>query len=188
MANLVSSGSKITQSQMNTLVAQSNATYQRYFGTANHVSTPSSNSKILRSQCNSLLTDLNACINKTTYRRKTYYTGGAISDIASGSKMSAASINSIYNAAQNLYDDYCSCHTNCSCNCNYCTCDNCSCDNHCNCDCDDCSCDNHCSCDCDDCGCDCDDCGCDCNYCTCDDCCDDCCQCGIDSSGDCTAD
>ena len=146
----ISNNSKITASDINGIITKVNNTYRRYTGISN-ISGVSANSKVLRSLTTSMINDLNVCVNNTRNRRKVYYRGTTLSSLSS--QLKASEINNIGNIATQLYNDYCSCNSNCSCDC-----DNCSCD------CDDCS------CDCDNCSCDCDDC---CDNC---DCCDDCCD------------
>ncbi len=187
----ISSGNKITTTDMNSVINSIQTTYTKYGGAAS--ATPASNgNKITISTINAAIEKLNYAINHPSNRRHYYYTGAAINSITLDSFISASSINLIQTTNSKVSNDYCNCYYDCSCDidcCDYdCSCDaDCYCDSNC-CDgdccdgdsCRDCNCDadclvldngvRYCSCDSD---CNCHyDCSCD-SDCSCDiDCCD----------------
>ena len=175
----IGNGNSISATDINTIINSIQNTYKRY-GWSGTASTVSSDIIASAATLNTAINKLNSCISDSADRRYYYYKGSTVATVSAGALLSASSINSLGTTNSNVYNDYCSCNSNC---CVGDCCDwDCNCDSVCSCDrdCCECECGYNTDCcdkhgDCMDCSCH-YDCGCDSN-CNCDsNCCDsDCC-------------
>lgn len=151
----ISKDNKITSSDMNDVVDNVGMANVQYgFSVESTVASTSVGSKVTGSHFQSLVSSLNNCINLSMNRRYYYYTGSTVSSTLVN-PISASQVNSLFDTAKKVYNDYCDCDSDCcdsDCCDSDCTCDgNCDCDSDCtsNYDCNcgwDC-CDADCSCD-----------------------------------------
>ena len=117
----VAKDNKALATDINNAIDKLNSTSSLY-GTAStglsHLA--SVDQKLLATTYNSMATRINACINKSTYRRKKYYTGGTKTGVSSANTITftdlSATISQVYNDF--CCDINCTCNTNCLCNAN----------------------------------------------------------------------
>ena len=112
-------GQEALAADMNQIIDKLNQTtsvYKTGAGSISHVQ--ANNQQIMANTYNTMVSRINACIAKSRYRRRKYYTGSTLSGVNSNIQISIRNMNDTIN---NVYNDYC-CDIDCHCDSN-CTCD-----------------------------------------------------------------